>query len=138
MSPENATPGPEPVRYDPDCDLCKAERFTHWYHEDDVCWIADCEVCSVPMVVWKPHGTDPSDETVEHMLDALTTAATERFGPDAFNLDRNMRQIPEHWHAHARDANWFAERASRPMSRYTGVGTAREERPLPGTRAKRH
>jgi hypothetical protein len=33
------------------CDLCRAVRMTSWYHEDDVCWIAECDVCDVPMVV---------------------------------------------------------------------------------------
>jgi len=26
-----------------DCELCLAERVTEWFHEDDVCWIAECE-----------------------------------------------------------------------------------------------
>ena len=44
------------------CPLCRAERITTWYHEDDVCWIADCEICATPMVVWRWHGTDvPAD-----------------------------------------------------------------------------
>ena len=115
--------------FDPDCDLCKAEQFTHWYHEDDTCWIADCEVCSVPMVVWKPHGTEPSDVERAHMIAVLEEAGRTRFGPDGeFHVDTNMRQIPEHWHAHARDADWFAQRMSRPLSRFTGVGSPRVER----------
>lgn len=83
------------------------------------------------MVVWKPHGTEPSETERAHMLDALAAAGSARFGDD-FSLDTNMRQIPEHWHAHARDTDWFAQRMSRPMSRYTGVGTERIERPMIG------
>lgn len=120
----------EIVRHDPDCDLCKADRFTHWYHEDEICWIADCEVCSVPMVVWKPHGTDPSPSDEAHMLQVLADAAVTRFGDEAVTLDTNMRQIPEHWHAHARDERWFAERGARALSRYTSVGGDRVERPF--------
>ena len=30
-----------------DCDLCEAARITPWFHEDDVCWIAECEICDV-------------------------------------------------------------------------------------------
>jgi len=52
---------------DPDCDLCEAARISEWHHEDDVCWVADCEVCGVPMVVWKHHGPVPPDGDVEHM-----------------------------------------------------------------------
>ena len=41
------------------CELCEAARITAWHHEDDVCWVADCEICMVPMVVWKQHGPEP-------------------------------------------------------------------------------
>ena len=37
---------------DPHCELCEAAHLTTWYHDDEVCWIADCEICDVPMVVW--------------------------------------------------------------------------------------
>ena len=107
------------------CELCEAARYTHWYHEDDVCWVADCEVCETPMVVWKGHGTDPPDAEVEHMLNQLRRAAGERFGPDGWKVDRVMRQIPDHFHAHARDPQWQARRWSSPPSRYNGVGGPR-------------
>ena len=35
------------------CDLCEAAVITTRYFEDDDCWIADCEICLVPMVVWR-------------------------------------------------------------------------------------
>lgn len=111
-----------------DCELCEAARFTHWYHEDELCWVADCEVCSVPMVVWQQHGSEPTDAEVEAMLAALARVAAERFGEGAFTIDRTMRQVPTHFHAHARDEHWWAERMSRPMSRYTGVGGERVTR----------
>ena len=104
------------------CDLCEAARFTHWYSEDDVCWVADCEVCSTPMVVWNRHGTAPDAAAVGHMLARLAEAATLRFGEGAFSVDRTMRQIPDHFHAHARDRDWFTRRWSDAPSRYTGVG----------------
>lgn len=111
-----------------ECELCEAARFTHWYFEDDTCWIADCEVCAVPMVVWKPHGTDPTQTEVDHMLAQLDAAGATRFGDQPFQLDTVMRTIPEHWHAHARDAEWFRLRTARPLSRYTAVGAPRVER----------
>lgn len=110
------------------CDLCEAARFTHWYSEDDICWVADCEVCSVPMVVWKRHGTEPGADDLQHMLDRLREAGAVRFGDEPFELDQVMRQIPDHWHAHARDPDWFQQRVARRLSRYTGVGTPRIER----------
>ncbi len=116
------------VPFDPDCELCEAARYTHWYVEDDVCWIADCEVCSVPMVVWKPHGTDPSEADIEHMMRRLSEVGDARFGEGGWTIDRVMRQIPNHFHAHCRDPRWHQLRMSRPMSRYEGVGAERVER----------
>jgi hypothetical protein len=28
--------------HDANCDLCEAARITPWFHEDDICWIAEC------------------------------------------------------------------------------------------------
>jgi tryptophan synthase alpha chain len=109
----------------PGCELCEAARFTHWYSEDEVCWVADCEVCETPMVVWRGHGTEPPAEQREHMLAQLTRAAVERFGPEGWKIDGVMRQIPDHFHAHARDPEWQSRRWSSPPSRYTGVGGTR-------------
>lgn len=111
---------------DPDCELCRADRWTHWYAVTDDGWVADCEVCSVPMVVWWGHGPEVDDETRERLLAALTAAADDRFGADNWRLDRTMRQVPEHFHAHARDPGWFDGRFTRAMSRYTGVGSPRQ------------
>ena len=94
----------------PHCDLCEAARITPWHHEDDICWVADCEVCDVPMVVWRRHGTEPPEHELEHMLSTLTDVAAARFGDATFTLDRNMRQIPDHFHAHARDVGWWQRR----------------------------
>jgi hypothetical protein len=95
------------------CELCEAARFTPWYHEDEICWIAACEVCDVPMVVWNGHGTEPPEEELTHMLDHLDRVASAQFGPDGYKVDRNMRQIPTHFHAHARDHDWWARRFRR-------------------------
>ena len=45
--------------------------MTEWFHEDDVCWIAECEICAVPMVVWRFHGTEPPEEHRTHMMEHL-------------------------------------------------------------------
>ncbi len=84
------------------CELCEAARLTEWYHEDDTCWIAECEACSVPMVVWRDHGVVPPDDAVVHMQAELAKVGDRIFGHDDWFLDDNMRQIPEHYHAHAR------------------------------------
>lgn len=94
----------------PDCELCEAARMTMWFHEDDICWIAECEVCSVPMVVWRWHGVEPPPGDVDHMVATLERVASEVFAGEEFSVDRTMRQIPDHFHAHARDKGWWYRR----------------------------
>lgn len=92
------------------CELCQAARLTHWYHEDDVCWIADCEICAVPMVVWRHHGTDPPPDELAHMNAELGRVADSVLGAGTWSYDPVMRQIPDHFHAHARDPHWWTRR----------------------------
>ena len=90
-----------------DCPLCEAARITTWHHEDEVCWIADCGICDVPMVVWRQHGRTPPPDAVDHMLGELSRVADARFGAERWAVDQVMRHIPDHFHAHARDPRWF-------------------------------
>jgi hypothetical protein len=87
------------------CDLCEAARITYWFHEDEVCWIAECEICDTPMVVWRWHGIDPSADALAHMHGQLARISAEVF--DGHYLDDNMRNIPDHYHAHARPQGGF-------------------------------
>ena len=79
--------------------------MTHWYHEDEVCWIAECDVCDVPMVVWRWHGKTPPPEHLEHMRAHLHDVATTEMGE--YYVDDHMRNIPNHWHSHARPKGGF-------------------------------
>ena len=88
------------------CDLCEAARITEWFFEDDICWIADCEICAVPMVVWREHGTDPSERVLAHMHRQLAIVAAAQLTVD-HRVDDNMRNIPDHYHAHARPHGGF-------------------------------
>jgi hypothetical protein len=88
------------------CDLCEAARITPWFHEDDVCWIAECEICYVPMVVWRSHGVEPPADQLAHMHAALGRVAAETLTVEHW-LDDNMRNIPDHYHAHARPRGGF-------------------------------
>lgn len=83
------------------CELCEAARLTTWWYEDDVCWVAECEACSVPMVVWKRHATTPPAEVRDELLARLRAVADEQ-GPPGYWIDETLRSIPEHYHAHAR------------------------------------
>lgn len=86
----------------PDCDLCEAARITPWHAEDEVCWVADCAVCRVPMVVWRTHSPDPDVQARAHMRELVGAVADARFGAGAWVFDDHMRLIPDHFHAHAR------------------------------------
>jgi hypothetical protein len=44
------------------------------------------------------------------MLRELTRVAESVFSGEEWSVDRNMRQIPDHFHAHARDKNWYFRR----------------------------
>jgi hypothetical protein len=83
------------------CELCAADRMTTWWFEDEVCWVAECESCCVPMVVWKRHAPDPPAELREEML-ARLRAVADRQGPPDYWIDERLRTIPDHYHAHAR------------------------------------
>jgi hypothetical protein len=88
-----------------DCDLCEAARMTEWFHEDETCWIAECEICAVPMVVWRSHGAVPPEADRAHMLEQLGRVATELLGEHY--IDGHMRNIPDHFHVHARPKGGF-------------------------------
>jgi hypothetical protein len=89
-----------------DCDLCRAERITAWFHEDDECWIAECEICMTPMVVWKAHDPAPPAEVKARLHDRLAEVVAACFDFDHW-VDDHMRQIPDHYHAHARPKGGF-------------------------------
>ncbi len=83
------------------CELCEAAPLTPRWFEDDLCWVAECESCSVPMVVWRTHGAEPPAEVKERMLDRLREVA-DVHGPARYWVDEVPRTILDHWHAHAR------------------------------------
>jgi len=88
------------------CELCEANRLTAWYYDDDECWIAECELCSVPMVVWRKHDANPDDIVKSRLWGRLAIVVTEHYGFDHY-IDDNMRSIPDHYHAHARPRGGF-------------------------------
>ncbi len=91
---------------DTPCELCEATPFTEWFHADDLCWIAECDACAVPMVVWRVHDPSPPEAIRRELLSRLDEVMTARSaGPDGsgdYWIDENMRSIPDHYHAHAR------------------------------------
>jgi hypothetical protein len=83
------------------CELCEAARLTEWYFEDDLCWVAECEVCFVPMIVWKQHDAMPSEDIKRQLHQRLLAVVDSLFDYGPY-IDDNMRNIPDHYHAHAR------------------------------------
>jgi len=84
------------------CELCQGDAITTRYFADDECWIADCVICRVPMVVWRSHDPAPPKEVRERMFQRLAHVADGCFGEGAWYFDDHMRKIPDHYHAHAR------------------------------------
>ena len=84
------------------CDLCEAAVLTTRYYEDETCWIADCEICEVPMVVWRQHDPHPPDDVRMRLHEVLAVVADRELGAGQWGLDDHMRNIPDHYHAHAR------------------------------------
>lgn len=89
------------------CELCEAAILTRRYHEDELCWIADCEICLVPMVVWRSHDPAPSDDVRTALLARLAAVADAEFGAGGWRADDHMRNIPDHYHAHARPPGFW-------------------------------
>ncbi len=94
------------VPHDPSCELCAAAHTTEWFHEDDSCWVAECESCCTPMVVWKCHDPTPPEEVRVVLLTRLGEAVNAQYGYEYW-VDENMRSIPTHYHAHARPRGGF-------------------------------
>lgn len=88
------------------CELCEAARMSEWFHEDEECWIAECESCAVPMVVWRTHDAEPPAEVRERLWSKLADVVAEHFTFE-MRIDDNMRTIPDHYHAHARPRNGY-------------------------------
>ena len=54
------------------------------------------------MVVLKRHDANPTSEERSHMLRILDEAALWYFISEDYYIDERQRQLPDHYHAHAR------------------------------------
>lgn len=79
------------------CELCRLEKLTPWYYEDETFAVLECYLCWVPMAVLKRH--DPAGTPEE--VAAMEAKVRELFGEDCW-IDRVMRRIPDHKHFHVR------------------------------------
>lgn len=110
-------------RRDPDCELCEAAVLSERFHDDDLCWIAECESCSVPMIVWREHDPAPPDAVKSQLHALLTVVVAEHFDGEIW-IDDNLRSIPAHYHAHARSRGGFFGQPlrRRPADGHTAPG----------------
>jgi len=86
------------------CELCQPARTTAWYaeiHEPFPFVVIDCDSCDVPMAVLGAHRRAPSDAERTVMQRELGRIADAKF-PAGWFFDDHMRQIPDHYHVHAR------------------------------------
>ena len=91
------------TNFNPLCPLCQLEKETRWYYEDASFVVLDCNVCYVPMAVWREHGeTEQDSSKYAEMLNKLAEVANQTFGKGNWWLDPVERSVPGHRHAHAR------------------------------------
>jgi hypothetical protein len=102
-----------------DCDLCEAARITPWYHEDDICWIAECEICATPMVVWRGHGVAPPADELAHMHSQLANVVLEYFGSDTHDDHAQHRPLPR-----GRPVGGFFGHGMKPAARNNAAPTS--------------
>lgn len=88
------------------CELCEAARLTEWFYEDEHCWVAECEACNVPMVVWRVHDPEPPENVKAELHARLAEVVAEHYLDD-HRVDDRLRTIPSHYHAHARARQGF-------------------------------
>jgi hypothetical protein len=86
------------------CELCELAPMTAWHARFDEPFpfaILDCDSCDVPMAVLGDHRARPSDDEIAFMQASLKKIADDLF-PQGWFFDDHMRQIPDHYHLHAR------------------------------------
>ncbi len=86
------------------CELCELSRSTTWYAEFEDPFrftILDCDSCDVPMAVIGWHVKTLTAAESEVVRAALTEVADSKY-PQGWFFDDHMRQIPDHYHTHAR------------------------------------
>ncbi|MBI1815870.1 MAG: hypothetical protein HYR72_12900 [Deltaproteobacteria bacterium] len=89
---------------DRSCELCECAPITRRYAEYQQPFrfvIMDCDSCDVPMAVLGEHRRAPHDTERAFMQAALGAIADAMFRHGWF-FDDHMRQIPDHYHLHAR------------------------------------
>jgi len=97
----------------PTCELCGLAKTTPWYAEIRNPFrftILDCDSCDVPMAVLGEHRVRPTVDESTAMRRELGRIADEKYSHGGWFFDDHMRQIPDHYHLHARPyPSWMAK-----------------------------
>jgi len=86
------------------CELCELVRSTRWYAQffDPLPFtVLECDSCDTPMAVLGEHRSQVSEFEKRLMQEALTVVG-RALDLGEFHFDDRMRQIPDHYHLHAR------------------------------------
>jgi hypothetical protein len=75
------------------CELCELKKVTKWHFECEDYVILDCDLCCVPMVVFRSH-----EEVPEELYEKAKAKCRELFGEVYFRMWRGS--IPDHPHFH--------------------------------------
>ena len=95
------------------CELCELVPSTTWYaevREPFPFTVLDCDSCDVPMAVLGTHKASVSEAEGRVIRRELAKVANRMY-PQGWVFDDNMRQIPDHYHIHARPyPPWWPKR----------------------------
>lgn len=86
------------------CELCELVRSTRWFaqvFEPFPFTLLECDSCDVPMAVLGEHRATVSEAERRVMAKALAWVA-DAHDLGEITFDDRMRQIPDHYHLHAR------------------------------------
>ena len=85
------------------CELCIKEHITEWFHEDVLCWIAECNSCRPDIIVVHQHHKKDFDPIeIDCIEKEAEKVANKQFGSGNWKFDFARRKIPNHAHFHIR------------------------------------
>jgi hypothetical protein len=75
------------------CELCELKKISTWFFESKEYVIVECDMCGIPMVVFRSH-----EEVPPELYEKAKAKCRELFGEVYFRMHRGS--IPDHPHFH--------------------------------------
>jgi len=88
------------------CELCKKEKLTRQYYEDDKFWITLCKSCGCILIVSQKHEGVIKDKDMNEILDIGKSIANLKYGRNMHSFDYKRNADKDHWHVHIRLIVW--------------------------------